>query len=61
MTPYVTLKSLVDKDFLGPAGLEKGARGVGDPCRMPCMVRKEVMLEPHGGARIRKKKKYHPP
>ncbi len=31
----------------------KGARIVGDPCRMPCRVRKEV-------SRIRKKRKHHP-
>ena len=29
---------------------------VGDPCRMPCRVRKEVWLEHPVGARIRRRK-----
>ncbi len=43
-----------------PRRARKGARRVGDPCRMPCRVRKEVWLEPPAGARIRKKRKLPP-
>ena len=49
MSFYDTLISLVDNVYL--------PRRVGDPCRMPCRVRKEVWLEPPAGARIRKKTK----
>ncbi len=49
-----TLKSLVDKDFL-PYRARKGAHIVGDQCRMPCRVMKEVWLELPAGASIRKK------
>ena len=41
MSFYDTLKSLVDK-FVLPRKARKGARRVGDPCRMPCRIRKEV-------------------
>ena len=62
---YDTLKSLVNKVFL-PHRARKGSYRVGDPCRMPCMVRKEVWLEPcrvraTAGDRIREKKKKTPP
>ncbi len=53
MSFYYTLKYLVDKVFF--------PRRVGDPCRMPCRVRKEVWLEPREGAKIRKKLKHSPP
>ncbi len=56
MSPYFTLKSLVDKVFLSRRA-RKGAHGVEDPCRMPCKVRKEVRLDPPAGARIRIKGK----
>ena len=49
------------KDFL-PRRARKEARRVGDPCRIPCRVRKEVWLEPR---RVRalelEKKKTTPP
>ncbi len=60
MSFYDTLKSLVEKVFL-PRRARKGACRVGDPCRIPCKVRKEVWLEPPAGARIRKKKILHSP
>ena len=50
------MKSLVDKVLLLRRA-RKGACKVGDPCRMPCRVRKEVWLEPPAGARIRKTEK----
>ena len=55
MSFSVTLKSLVE-NFVLPRRARKGARRVGDPCRMPCRVRKEVWLEPPAGARIKKTK-----
>ncbi len=56
MSFYDTLKSLGDEVFL-PHRARKGARRVGDPCR----VRKEGWLEPPAGARIRKKEKISHP
>ena len=44
-----TVKYLVDKVFL--------PRRVGDPCRMPCRVRKEVWLE----LELEEEKRKHPP
>ena len=57
MSFYDTLKSLVDK-FFWPRRARKGARRVGDPCRIPYRVKKEFWLEPPAGARI---KKNYPP
>ena len=54
------LEKKIYKVFL-PRRAIKGARRVGDPCRMTCRVRKEVWLEPLVGARIRKKRKHLPP
>ena len=42
-----------------PRRVRKGARRIGDPCRMPCKVRKEVWLEPRR-VRIRKNENYPP-